>query len=113
MGSRYLIVLLGLMFSGTAVASDGPYPSDPQSIAAGQDLAESLCSGCHAVGSEGTSPKEGAPEFRTLSGRYPLETLEESLAEGIVTAHRQMPEFTFEPKQIDVLLGYLTSIQAQ
>ncbi|MDN3719728.1 hypothetical protein QW131_12490 [Roseibium salinum] len=41
------------------------------------------------------------PAFRDLSGLYPLESLEEALAEGIVTGHDNMPEFAFEPDDIN------------
>ncbi|WP_298818588.1 cytochrome c [uncultured Roseibium sp.] len=93
-------------------ASDGDYPSDPVSLATGQELAEIHCAACHAVGKDDTSAQPGAPAFRSLSSLYPLESLEEPLAEGIVTAHDNMPEFAFEPDDIDAFLGYLTSIQS-
>jgi hypothetical protein len=32
-----------------------------------------------------------------LEARYPLEALEEALAEGIVTGHPDMPQFALEP----------------
>ena len=37
--------------------------------------------------------------------------LAEALAEGIMTAHPQMPVFTFTPEQIDDLLAYLDSLK--
>ncbi|MHA7772179.1 c-type cytochrome [Roseibium sp. M-1] len=94
-----------------ALASDGAYPSDPASLATGRELAEIHCAACHAVARDDVSAEAGAPPFRTLSSRYPLETLEEPLAEGIVTAHETMPELAFEPDDIDAFLGYLSSIQ--
>lgn len=92
-------------------ASDSAYPSDPVSLATGRELAEIHCAACHAVGTGDESAEAGAPPFRTLSRRYPLETLEEPLAEGIVTAHETMPELAFEPDDIDAFLGYLSFIQ--
>src|SRR5215472_19316983 len=50
------------------------------------------CSRCHAVGKIGESPLPIAPPFRTLHERYPVEDLQEPLAEGIVTGHPTMPE---------------------
>jgi mono/diheme cytochrome c family protein len=32
------------------------------------------------------------------------------LAEGIVTGHSAMPEFTFQPNEIDALLTYIASL---
>jgi mono/diheme cytochrome c family protein len=109
------LILAGVCASGVytpVFAADGQYPSDPASLASGRELAEIHCATCHAVDTADTSAKSDAPAFRDLSSRYPLENLEESLAEGIVTAHENMPEIAFEPGDIDAFLGYLTSIQA-
>lgn len=109
----YVIVGLGAFAMGPAAASDGDYPSDPASLEAGKELAEIHCAACHAVSARDDSAEPGAPAFRDLSQLYPLESLEESLAEGIVTGHEGMPEVAFDPDSIDAFLGYLTSIQAK
>ncbi len=109
------LILTGSFVSclgGAVLASGEGYPSDPASLENGQQLALTYCGACHAVSKSDTSAQADAPPFRELSGRYPLESLEESLAEGIVTAHENMPEIAFEPGDIDAFLGYLTSIQA-
>ena len=59
----------------------------------GEVLVKENCSRCHAIGKEGNSPHPEAPPFRTLSSRYPVEDLSESLAEGIVSGHPDMPIF--------------------
>ena len=82
------------------------------SVAAGKDLAETNCAACHAVGTEGDSPREGAPRFRELGQRFPLENLEEALAEGIMTGHPDMPQFELTPEEIGAFLAYLQSIQS-
>lgn len=79
-------------------------------VEAGRKLAETHCSRCHATGNEGTSLMEGAPPLRDLKLRYPIDDLAESLAEGMETAHPQMPVFTFSPEEIDDLLAYLDSL---
>ncbi|GAB2183169.1 c-type cytochrome [Roseibium sp. LAB1] len=109
----FLGVAVILFAASSAVASDGAYPTDPVSLATGQELAEIHCATCHAVGRDDQSAQAGAPAFRDLASRYPLESLEEPLAEGIVTAHDNMPEFAFEPDDIDAFLGYLSSIQTK
>lgn len=86
----------------------GALASEP--IEAGKNLAETHCSRCHAIGDTDQSLMEGAPPFRDLMLRYPIEDLAEALAEGIMTAHPQMPVFTFTPEQIDDLLAYLDSL---
>ncbi|WP_244514655.1 c-type cytochrome [Afifella marina] len=83
-----------------------------QNIARGEALAEEYCARCHAVGLTGTSSMPPAPAFRDLSERYPIDTLWEALAEGIVTGHPAMPEFRWPPADIDDILGYIASIQA-
>ncbi|MET1411021.1 cytochrome c [Roseibium sp. HPY-6] len=108
-----LAIALLAVWTGSANASDGAYPTDPASVATGLELAQIHCAMCHAVGASDSSAQEGAPAFRELSKLYPLESLEEPLAEGIVTAHENMPEFAFEPDDIDAFLGYLTTIQTQ
>lgn len=59
----------------------------------------------------GESPLPAAPPFRTLHQRYPVESLEESLAEGIVTGHPDMPEFRFDPSQVGDVIAYLKSLE--
>ena len=69
------------------------------------------CSRCHAVGKGGESPLQIAPPFRTLHERYPVEDLEEPLAEGIVTSHPTMPEFRFDPGQVGDIIAYLKTLE--
>ncbi len=90
---------------------DGPMTNS----AAGEEMADELCSSCHAVRGPGPSPIADAPAFSTLSERYPIRWLEEAFGEGIVVRHPtvQMPEFRFEPAEIDALLSYLELIQAE
>ena len=59
----------------------------------------------------GPSPLEIAPPFRTLHQRYPVEKLQESLAEGIVTGHPSMPEFQLDPGQVGDVIAYLKSLE--
>ena len=41
----------------------------------------------------------------------PVEDLAESLAEGIVSGHPEMPIFVFEPQDVAAIIDYLESIQ--
>ncbi|HET7851160.1 MAG TPA: cytochrome c [Methyloceanibacter sp.] len=79
----------------------------------GEVLVKENCSRCHAIGKEGDSPHKEAPPFRTLSKNYPIEDLSESLAEGIVSGHPDMPIFVFSPHDVEAIIEYLQSIQAQ
>lgn len=59
------------------------------------------------------SPHAQAPPFRDIVKRYPVEDLEEALAEGIMSGHPDMPEFTFDPDEIGSIIAYLNSLKAQ
>lgn len=77
----------------------------------GLALVEANCSRCHAVGKSGASPFKPAPPFRMLHLRYPVESLEEALGEGIITGHPAMPEFSFDPDQVGDVIAYLKSLE--
>ena len=77
----------------------------------GMTFAQTNCAQCHAIGRFGDSPIPEAPPFRTLHTRYPVEDLAEAFAEGITTGHPSMPQFQFDPAQINDLLAYLQSVQ--
>jgi mono/diheme cytochrome c family protein len=79
-------------------------------VADGRAIATTQCSGCHATGTYGESPAEGAPPFRHILERYSGEALSEDLIEGIRVAH-VMPAFQFDPKGADALIAYLRTIQ--
>jgi cytochrome c len=87
--------------------------ADDGDAAKGLTILQEHCARCHALGMTGNSPHRQAPPFRDVVERYPVEDLEESLAEGIVSGHPDMPEFTFEPKKINSILAYLNSLKAQ
>ena len=72
-------------------------PAMAEDIARGEVLLTKYCASCHALGQAGPSPHPEAPAFRTLGQRYPIESLEEALAEGIMSGHPDMPEFSLTP----------------
>lgn len=78
---------------------------------AGRALAQKHCGACHALDRADRSPKPEAPPFRTLHQRYPVDGLEEALAEGMVTLHPDMPEVTFAPDDIDNFIAYLKTLE--
>ena len=73
----------------------------------GLTLAQANCARCHAIDKASASPLKLAPPFRELHKRYPVESLEEALGEGIVTGHPNMPEFRLDPGQVGDLISYL------
>ena len=77
----------------------------------GKNFVLTNCSRCHAVDKVSPSPLKIAPPFRDLHKKYPIETLQEAMAEGISTGHPTMPEFRLEPDQINDVLSYLKSLE--
>jgi mono/diheme cytochrome c family protein len=69
------------------------------------------CAQCHSIDKVTESPLRIAPPLRTLHQRYPVESLEEALAEGIVTGHPSMPEFRLPPDQINDVIAFLKTLQ--
>jgi mono/diheme cytochrome c family protein len=107
MNTVHLAALAAFALStATAVA-------DEAQIKEGQALLEKSCARCHAVGRSGDSPRPDAPAFRTLGTRYPIESLEEALGEGIMSGHPDMPEIAFDAPQVGAIIAYLKSIQAR
>jgi mono/diheme cytochrome c family protein len=84
---------------------------DAETLKHGEALLTKNCATCHAVGTSGDSPRAGAPAFRTLGQKYPVESLEEALGEGLVSGHPDMPEFRFEADDVGAIIAYLKSIQ--
>jgi cytochrome c len=87
--------------------------ADEAQLRQGQALLTQNCARCHAVARNGDSPRADAPAFRTLGSRYPIESLEEALGEGIMTGHPDMPEMSFDAEQVGAIIAYLKSIQAR
>jgi cytochrome c len=104
MRSLSFVIYLALIIA--AGAAEGP--ADARR---GGALVTRDCARCHAVGRTGPSTHPEAPPFRTLGKRYPIESLEEALGEGIISGHPDMPEFRFESEDVGAIIAYLKSIQ--
>ncbi len=99
---RQALIALILTTSALAASSD---------VQRGKAYALRHCGGCHSIDLASKSPLKAAPPFRTLHNRYPIETLAESLAEGISTGHPAMPEAELSPNQIHDLLTFLKTLE--
>jgi mono/diheme cytochrome c family protein len=121
--SRGLLLGAPLILTALVAASPGsasqaqtpPAPAAPAApvapVEAGRAIAERDCSSCHAVGREGESPLEGAPRWRDLHSRFPVDDLAEALAEGISVGHAGMPDGAYEPADVQSLIAYLKSLE--
>jgi len=96
-----LIAALGMALS----------PASAQDLARGESLLRRHCAACHAIGPADFPVHPTAPAFRVLGQRYAIESLEEALAEGIMTGHAEMPEFQFDADDVGAIIAYLKSIQ--
>lgn len=110
LGLRHIVRAAALGAFGLALAVPVSAAEKDQTNK-GEALVKEHCGRCHAIGKEGESPHKEAPPFRTLSSNYPVEDLAESLAEGIVAGHPDMPIFVFEPQDVAAIIDYLESIQ--
>ena len=97
-----------IVFTVLTVAT--PCHSEPNAQA-GKAFALANCSHCHSIDKVTQSSLAIAPPFRTLHLRYPVESLEEALAEGIMTGHPSMPEFRLDPGQINDFICFLKSLE--
>lgn len=113
-----LVIAIGFAF-GTFIAAATMTAAQPVDrrhetaalIERGRTLVRDHCSRCHAIGGSGESTFRGAPIFRELWRRYPVDVLEEALAEGFTSGHPAMPEFVFSPRDAEAIVTYLLSIQ--
>jgi mono/diheme cytochrome c family protein len=96
------VLCLGVAATRGAAAAD---------LKAGEALLKKNCGACHAIGRADASPDKAAPAFRVLGKRYPVEQLEETLGEGVMTGHPDMPEYTFDADEVGAIIAYLKSIQ--
>ena len=98
-----LVVIAALLLPGSL--------AEAASAQRGRTFALTNCAKCHSIDKITTSPLSIAPPFRELHRRYPVENLEEPLAEGIVTGHPSMPEFRLDPGQISDFIAFLKTLE--
>jgi len=95
----------------SSIATSFPALADVGSVRRGNAFAQANCSRCHSIGRTTRSPRVAAPPFRTLHKRYPVETLEDALGEGLSTGHPRMPEFRLDPGQVGDFIDFLKSLE--
>jgi cytochrome c len=100
-----LVLALCLVLPAAATAQTSP------SEQRGQTFVRANCSTCHATDKLSASPLKIAPPFRELHLRYPVESLQEALVEGIRTGHANMPEFRLDAGQASDVIAFLKSLE--
>jgi cytochrome c len=109
------LVIVGAISLAWATAFFAPTAraeNDADTVAKGRAIIEANCARCHAIGKDDTSHHKEAPPFRVVVTRYPPENLAEALAEGIMSGHPDMPEFVFQPPEIEAIVAYLGTLVA-
>jgi cytochrome c len=96
--------------TAAAFAASANAESREQLVARGHALLEANCSRCHAIGKDDASKHPEALPFREVVKRYPPDNLAEALAEGISSGHPDMPEFVFQPPEIEAIVTYLGTL---
>lgn len=82
-----------------------------QNVQRGVVIARTYCMKCHSIDKVSPSSLAIAPPFRDLHKKYPVERLEEALAEGVVTGHPSMPEFRFDADQVGDFIAFLNTLK--
>jgi mono/diheme cytochrome c family protein len=109
-GSIERIASAAAVIAFSVLTFAAPCHSEPNAQA-GKAFALANCSHCHSIDKFTSSSLAIAPPFRALHLRYPVESLEEALAEGIMTGHPSMPEFKLDPGQIGDFISFLKSLE--
>src|SRR4051812_33080131 len=97
------LALVGVLAPGAAI---GEARADP---ARGLALAERWCAQCHGIRPNQASPGQGAPSFSQIAAE-PSAT-EMSVRVFLRTPHPTMPNLTFEPGELDDVIGYILSMK--
>ena len=110
---RVAISALGVfsLVAASSVACVDSSRAQSPAVQRGQTFVRINCSRCHSIDKTSPSPLRIAPPFRNLHLKYPVETLEEALAEGIVIGHPAMPEFRLDPGQVGDVIAFLKSLE--
>lgn len=86
---------------------------DPRLVEPGRQIAQGICSSCHAIDATSASPRRDAPPLREVLRTYPSDLLAERFIEGVRVGHDDMPRFDFNVLAADSLIAYLKSIAVE
>jgi cytochrome c len=106
--SRWLVPALGVAASCLAQTAHAQLSPAAQR---GLTFVRANCAQCHSIDKVSESPLTIAPPFRTLHLRFPIESLQRPLSEGIIANHPTMPQFRLDADQISDVLAYLKNLE--
>jgi cytochrome c len=100
-----IVVALASCASETALAQQSP------AVQRGLTFVRANCAQCHSIDKVSESTLPIAPPFRTLHLKYPIESLQRPLSEGIIAGHPTMPQFRLDADQVSDVIAYLKTLQ--
>jgi mono/diheme cytochrome c family protein len=106
-----LTVMVGTATGAGPASAQSSSAQLPPAVARGADVAQKVCSRCHAVALEETSRERDAPLFRVLSRLYSAEALETKLTDIAAQGHFEMPRVTLTEDEISDVSAYIASLQ--
>jgi len=97
-------IVMSVLLAGHGQAQDVGQPSR------GLELAQRLCTECHAVGKDDArSPNEQAPRFQVIA-TVPGMTAT-ALSAALNTSHRTMPNIILQPEEQAHIIAYILSLK--
>ena len=102
----------GFVVGAVMLGALGPAAAQmPPAAQRGLTFVRLHCAQCHAIDKVSESPITIAPPFRTLHLKYPIESLQRPLSEGIIANHPSMPQFRLDADQINDVIAFMKSLE--
>src|ERR1700730_10748690 len=100
-------VVVAAILSSSAPATAQSSPAAQR----GLTFVRANCAQCHSTDTVSESPLKIAPPFRDLHLKYPVESLQRPLSEGIIANHPTMPQFRLDADQINDVIAFMKSLE--
>src|SRR5262245_6274152 len=104
-GGLWAGATLATLISATSVAAQSP------AAQRGLTFTRVHCAQCHALDAVSESPLKIAPPFRDLHRKYPVESLQRPLSEGMIANHPTMPQFRLGADQVNDVIAFMKSLE--
>ena len=107
-----LVVICALLMASCASAPEkvGATRAPSQQAVQGMAFAQARCSGRHAIGEIGESPRANAPPFRVLRVRLNTITWERTLADIAKGGHNEMPPLALDSADVSDVQAYIETL---
>jgi mono/diheme cytochrome c family protein len=104
---RWMMIVVGAFLASASSSVLAQSPAAQR----GLTFLRTNCAQCHAIDKVSESTLPIAPPFRTLHLKYPVESLQRPLAEGVMAGHPTMPQFRLDPDQVRDVIAYLKTLE--